>query len=298
MTDQKSMRKGVGSFKKREARAALLFLVIPLFFFSLFKIYPMLSNFYLSFTRYNMVSQPQWVGLSNYLEALQDRVFWAAVRNTVVYGLSVVLVIMALSLLVAIALNKILPGVIIFRSCFYAPSVISIVVVSMIWMWLYQPQAGLINYVLEKIGFEPQFWLDNPHLALSSVIIVTIWQQLGYNMIIFLAGLQGIPDLLYEAATIDGAGRWSKFWYVTIPSLKPIFLFVIVTTFIFVFRNFPIIFIMTEGGPFNTTNTLVYEVYRNSFNYSRGGYGAVFAVVLLSICLVFSLINLRLLRSE
>jgi len=298
MVDQKSTRKRSGSFKKREAHAALLFLLIPLFFFSLFKIYPMLYNLFLSFTRYNMVSKPQWTGLSNYLDALQDRVFWAAVRNTVVYGLSVVLAIMALSLLVAIVLNKKLPGVIIFRSSFYAPSVISIVVVSYIWMWLYQPQAGLINYVLQKIGFEPQFWLDNPRLALPSVIIVTIWQQLGYNMIIFLAGLQGIPDFLYEVATIDGAGRWSKFWYVTIPSLKPIFLFVIVTTFIFVFRNFPIIFIMTEGGPFNATNTLVYEIYRNSFNYSRGGYGAVFAVVLLSICLMFSLINFRLLRSE
>ena len=298
MVNQKITRKRGGSFKKRETYAALLFLLIPLFFFSLFKVYPMLYNLFLSFTRYNMVSKPQWIGLSNYLDALQDRVFWAAVRNTVVYGLSVVLAVIALSLLVAIVLNKKLPGVIIFRSSFYAPSVISIVVVSYIWMWLYQPQAGLINYVLQKIGFEPQFWLDNPRLALHSVIIVTIWQQLGYNMIIFLAGLQGIPDFLYEAATIDGAGRWSKFWYVTIPSLKPIFLFVIVTTFIFVFRNFPLIFIMTEGGPFNATNTLVYEVYRNSFNYSRGGYGAVFAVVLLSICLMFSFINFRLLRSE
>jgi ABC-type sugar transport system permease subunit len=298
MTARNSPKRRAGSLRRRETRAAYLFLAIPLVLFSLFKIYPMLSNLYLSFTRYDMFSQPQLVGVSNYLEALQDKVFWAAVRNTVVYGLAVVLAIMALSLLVAIALNKRLPGVIIFRSSFYAPSVISIVVVSMIWMWLYQPQAGLINYVLDRIGFEPQFWLDNPRLALPSVIIVTIWQQLGYNMIIFLAGLQGIPDFLYEAATIDGAGRWSRFRYVTIPSLKPIFLFVIVTTFIFVFRNFPIIFIMTEGGPFNATNTLVYEVYRNSFNYSRGGYGAVFAVVLLSICLVFSLINLRLLRTE
>jgi len=292
------MKRHKRSFKKKEAHAAFLFLIIPLFFFSLFKLFPMLSNLYLSFSRYNMVSQPEWVGLSNYLEALQDRVFWAAVRNTIIYGLSVVLAIVALSLLVAIALNKKLRGVITLRSCFYAPSVISIVVVSMIWIWLYQPQVGLINYVLEKIRFEPQFWLDNPYLALPSVITVTIWQQLGYNMILFLAGLQGIPNLLYEAATIDGAGRWSKFWYVTIPSLKPIFLFVIVTTFIFVFRNFPIIFIMTEGGPLNATNTLVYEVYRNSFNYSRGGYGAVFAVALLFICLMFSLINLRILKTE
>jgi len=288
----------MATIRGKQTRTAYLFLLLPLVYFSLIKVYPMVYNIYLSFHHFNMAYSWRWAGLENYKKALSDPLFWSSVRNTVYYGFFVVLCVTVLSLLTAVGLNAKLRGRVFFRTTLFLPSVVSVVVIATIWMWMYQPQAGLINYVLSKLGIGPYKWLDDPNLALPSIITVTIWQQVGYNMIIFLAGLQGIPSYLYESARIDGAGKLAQFWFITVPCLTPITFFVVVTTFIFTFRNFAIVYTMTQGGPLNSTNTLVYEIYRNSFQYLKGGYGAVFSVILLLICLLFSLISSRIARER
>jgi len=277
---------------------AYVFLAIPLVLFFFIKIYPVLYNVVLSFTNYDLFSPMKFVGLENYIDVFTEEVTLKAIRNTIYFTVGTVPIGTALALIVATLLNQPIRGRIVFRTLYYLPVVTSVVVSSMIWRWLFNPQMGLLNYFLKIVGIPPQQWIQDPKMALPSLIIVSLWGGLGGNMVIFLAGLQDIPEHLYEAAKIDGANRMQLFFHITIPMLRPVILFVVVTYCIGIFRSFGLIYMLTQGGPMLTTNTLVWEVYMAAFGYLRLGKAGAISMVLLATILLITVLNFRLIREE
>ncbi|OUC09459.1 hypothetical protein RY27_02730 [Litorilinea aerophila] len=288
------MERWIGS----EWFTAYTFLLVPMLIFIAIKFYPVLYNIVLSFTNYDLFSPMKFTGLANYRWVFTTEVTLKAIRNTILFTVGSVPLGTALALVVAVLLDQPIRGRIIFRTIYYLPVVTSVVVSSLIWKWIFNPQVGLLNYFLGLVGIPPQQWLYDPKLALPSLIIVTLWAALGANMVIFLAGLQDIPTELYEAARIDGAKNWQIFAFITVPLLRPIILFVVVTYSIGIFRSFGLIFILTQGGPLLTTNTLVWEVYMNAFGYLRLGRAGAISMVLLATILLITILNFRLLREE
>jgi len=287
------------SWRTSEALTAYAFLFVPLLLFSVLKFYPLIYNLILSFTRYDLFSPMQFVGLQNYRQVLAEDTTRNAIRNTLLFTLGAVPLGTALALIVAALLNQpFLTGRAFLRTLYYLPVVTATIVVALIWKWIFNPGSGLLNYYLELLGFAGQNWLNDPRLALPSLVVVMIWSSLGANMVIFLAGLQDIPDHLYEAAHLDGAVGWQTFLYVTVPLLRPVILFVVVTFSIAIFRSFGIIFVLTQGGPRQTTNTLVWEVYMNAFAYLNMGKAAAISFVLILIVLLITIVNFRVLREE
>ena len=277
---------------------AYTFLVIPIFILFFIKIYPVFYNFLLSFTNYDLFSPLKFVGIDNYRDVMLQEVNRKAIRNTLYFTILAVPLGTMLALVIAALLNQPIRGRITFRALYYMPVVTSVVVSAMIWRWIFNPQFGLLNYFLSLVGIPEQTWLSNPSLALPSLVIITIWGSIGGNMIIFLAALQDIPEELREAAGIDGAKGWQTFLYVVIPLLRPVILFVVVTFSIGIFRSFGLIFLLTQGGPQLTTNTLVWEVYQNAFGYLRLGRAGALAMVLLAIIFVITFLNFRLLQER
>ena len=252
----------------------------------------------MSFTNYDLFTPIKFIGLRNYQEVFTEEVTQKAIRNTLLFTIGTVPLGTFLALIVATLLNQKIRGRLAFRTLYYLPVVTSVVVSSMVWKWIFNPQLGLLNHFLGNFGIAPQQWLYDPSLAMPSLIIVSLWAGIGANMVIFLAGLQDIPVEMYGAAEIDGAVPWQSFVYITVPLLRPILLFVIVTYSIGIFRSFGIIFILTQGGPMLTTNTLVWEVYMNAFGYLRLGKAGAISVVLLVTILLITLMNFRLLRED
>jgi len=288
--------------ERQEARAGRLFLVPALALFGIFFILPMLGGLALSFTDFDIyaVGNPklvQFVGLRNYVFALHNHDFWRALKNTlyfVVVGgpLSVIV-----SLLAAILLNaRAVRWRSFFRTVYFAPVVTTLVAVAVVWRYLYHPHYGFVNQFLALFGVHPIDWLGNPTWSMPAIVLLSVWKNFGYNMLIFLAGLQTIPDELYEAADIDGAGAWAKFRHVTFPGLGPVFLFVAVTTMINQFQLFAEPYVMTQGGPLGATRSIVLLMYEEGFRWWRMGMGAAIAFILLIITLLGTLVQLRLQR--
>ena len=277
---------------------AYVFLAIPLVLFFFIKIYPVLYNVALSFTNYDLFSPMKFIGLKNYVDVFTQEVTLKAIRNTIYFTIGTVPIGTAIALVVATLLNQPIRGRIVFRTLYYLPVVTSVVVSSMIWRWLFNPQMGLLNYFLKIFGVPPQQWIQDPKMALPSLIIVSLWGGLGGNMVVFLAGLQDIPEELYEAARIDGAHRLQLFFHITVPMLRAVILFVVVTYCIGIFRSFGLIYMLTQGGPMLTTNTLVWEVYMAAFGYLRLGKAGAISVVLLATILLITALNFRLIREE
>lgn len=276
---------------------AFLFLFVPLLLLGALKFYPVLFNVVISFTNYDLSPNFRVVGLRNYQEIFTNDVYLKAIRNTLMYVVGTVPVGTFLSLSIAALLNQAIRGRLFFRTAFYLPVVTSVAATALVWRWIMNPQGGLANTVLDSLGLPTLGWLTDPNTAMFSLVIITLWGGLGGNMIIFLAGLQGIPGELYEAAEIDGARAWQSFFYITIPMLSPVTLFVVVTYTIAIFRSFGLIFMLTQGGPSLMTNTLVWEVYQAAFGYLRFGLGAAISVVLLLTILLLS-IPIRLFQRE
>lgn len=276
---------------------AFVFLFIPLLLLGALKFYPVLFNVVISFTNYDLSPNFRVVGLRNYQEILTNDVYLKAIRNTLLYVVGTVPIGTFLSLSIAALLNQAIRGRLFFRTAFYLPVVTSVAATALVWRWIMNPQGGLANTVLDGLGLPTLGWLTDPNTAMLSLVIITLWGGLGGNMIIFLAGLQGIPGELYEAAEIDSARTWQSFFYITIPMLSPVTLFVVVTYTIAIFRSFGLIFMLTQGGPSLSTNTLVWEVYQAAFGYLRFGLGAAISVVLLLTILLLS-IPIRLLQRE
>jgi len=281
--------------RRRQALIAYAFLAPSLVIFIIFRHGPAVASLILGFFEWSIVDPPRFVGLGNYASLLKDSIFWRALRNTVVYTLLTVPSDILLSLGLAVLLNQKLPGLKLFRLAYFAPVVTATAVVAIVWRWLYQP-AGLVNGALGAIGLPAVNWLSSPTWALPAIAIMAVWKHAGYNMLIFLAGLQGIPVELEEAARIDGAGRWAVFRNVTLPLLRPVFVLVTILTTIGSFQVFDAAYVMTNGGPYYATTTLVYYIYSNAFDRYQMGYAAAISFVLFWIILAVSLLQRRFLK--
>ena len=277
--------------KKSERTAAYLFVVPAVVLLAAFLIYPALQTIRYAFTDYNIMrpDRIKFSGINNFIELFQDKNFWIAVKNTLHFTVLVVPFQTALALALALLISSRRRGVSIFRAAYFSPQVTSMVVVAILWTVLYNsnPDSGLLNALLVKLGMEPCGFLNDPKTSMNSIIFMSAWQGAGYQMMIFLAGLQGIPKEQYEAASIDGAGKVKSFFYVTLPGLKNVIQYVIMITVIQAMKLFTQPYVMTKGGPQNSTRTLVYYVYEQGFQKRNFGYAcavaAVFFVIVISL---------------
>jgi ABC-type sugar transport system permease subunit len=271
-----------------------LFLAIPLLIYFIWVIGPMFYTFYLSFTKWDGLSAPVFSGFRNYSHLLRDPVFFVSLKNNFIWIAFFITVPVVLGLGLAMILNRNVPGSRFFKASFYSPMVLSLVVCGLVWSWFYNPTQGLVNGVLRSVGLESwaQGWLSDPDLVLGSIITVAIWRQVGYVMVLYLAGLQSVDSFLVEASKIDGANGWQTFWHVIMPQLQPITIVVVVISIIDSLRAFDLVSVMTRGGPYNRSSVLANFMYIESFNNYKMGYGASVAVILFLISLAFILMYL------
>ena len=279
----------------REALAAWSFVAPSLIVLLLFSAGPLLFAFYLSFHGWNLLEPAKpFVGLQHYVELAGDRLFWNAAKNTAIYALYVPATMVS-ALAAAMLLNRPIKGVALLRAVFFLPYVTSFVAISIVWQWMYDPDFGLFNWALGLIGLGPYPWLNSPSTALPALIIMAVWIHIGFQMIIFLAGLQAIPNEFYEAAMIDGAGPWRRFRKITLPLLRPTTFFVLVTSIIGSFQVFTFVYVMTEGGPLHATDVIVYRIYQNAWQFLRMGYASAMSWVLFAVIFAITLLQFRLL---
>lgn len=257
--------------------------------------YPALQAFYLSFTRYDLIDEPQWIGWANFKRLAADPLFWQTLRNTILYLVCVVPILVIAPLGLAILVNQKLRGIRWFRVAYYTPVIISMVVAGIAWKWLYADN-GLLNQTLQAVGLSAIPWLTDPSWSLFSVMAVTVWKGLGYYMVIYLAGLQAIPADLYEAAAIDGSDGIRKHWDITVPLMQPYLLLVGVISAISATKVFEEIFIMTQGGPLNSSKTIVYYVYEQAFKNLEISYACTIGLVMFLIILSLSIVRLGIQR--
>ena len=260
-------------------------------------IIPIFQTLYLSFFKSGAFGKGNiFVGLENYQKLVSDEQVWCAVRNTLVYTLGVVPITVALALFIAVLLNGKLKGKGIFRTIYFIPMVAAPAAVTMVWKWLYNKDYGLINYFLQSIGVSKVNWIDDPHIAMISIIIIGVWSTVGYSMVLLLAGLQEIPKDYYEASNIDGAKPWTQFFYITLPLISPTLFFVLVTSIITAMQVFDVIYMMIDvtSPSYNATVSLVYLFYNNSFKYSNKGYGSAIIMLLLAIIMIITVIQNKL----
>jgi multiple sugar transport system permease protein len=289
----------VNWYKKRTIKIApYLFITPNILLFLTFMIIPIFFTFFMSFYEWGIIGKAEFIGLKNYVRLFSDKVFWISLSNTVYYTIGTVPLSMAFGLAGAIFLNRKIPLRTFFRGVFFAPVVVSLVATGLIWAWMFNPNYGLINHLLAKIGIDGPNWLSSPDWAMSSVILTTLWVRTGYCLVIYLAGLQAIPDSLYEAAEIDGANSWQKFWYVTLPLLRHTTVFVLVISVIYGFMVFDLIYTMTNGGPGYSTTVIVQYIYQKAFVEGEMGYASALGTILFLIMMLFTAIQIRVGRQK
>lgn len=271
-----------------------LFLLPNLIGFILFTGIPIIYSFVLSFTEWNLITTPRFIGLANYKTLLKDEEFWLALKNTLRFIVGYLPLVMSISLGIALMLNKKIKMKTFFRGVYFLPVVTSWVAVSLIWKWLLNPVYGLVNYGLSLIGINGPAWLQDPKWAMAGIILTSVWKDIGFIMVLYLAGLQGISKSYYEAADIDGAGSFQKFWHITLPMLAPTTFFVFVISLINSFQVFDQILIMTNGGPVGATTVLVQQIYNNAFRYFKMGYAASISWVLFLLVFAVTYIQIKL----
>ena len=257
----------------------------------IFIIIPVISSFGLSFCSWDLLNPIDWIGLKNYTDILSNGLFYKILLNTVVFALSTSILGVIIPLILASILNSKIRGSEFFKCAYFLPFITPMVVIGIIWTWIFDPEIGLLNNVLH-IHIN---WLYDSQFAMAALIIVSVWKLIGYNMIIFLSSMSAISNSMYEAAKIDGANAYQTFMNVTMPLLSPTIFFVIIITAISSFQVFDLIYLMTEGGPFDSTNVLVYDIYKNAFEYFNVGKASAIAYILFLIILVLTLVqwNLR-----
>jgi len=282
----------------RQARAGYIFLLPSLIILLIFVFWPIVQAFILSLQKWQFgATDIPWVGLQNYTRLFADSRFWNALRNTTVYTLGTVPAGLTISLLLAVGLNQKLPLRAFLRASFFLPVIGSFAIIAIIWSFLLNPEIGLLSYWLRLVGLPPVNWLRDARYAMLMIVLVSIWKNIGFNMVIFLAGLQGIPDVYYEAARVDGANLWARFWNITLPLLRPTFIFVLVISVISSFQVFDQVYVMTPGGgPLFSTDTIVSYIYYRGVQTADISYSASIGVVLFVIVFVLTLIQLRVLR--
>jgi multiple sugar transport system permease protein len=290
-----------GRLKKRRSNwpSALLFLSPTFVIFGVFIAFPIVFSFYLSFHEWNMFSgERDFVGAHNYAAMLADPEFWHVFKTTAIYTIGTVPLNMLIALWVAFILNKKIAGKKFLRAAFFTPVIVSSVAAAVIWRWVFDPNLGLLNFALESIGIPSVNWISNATAAMFALIIVGVWKTFGVNMILFSAGLAGIPEHYYEAAEIDGAGGWDKFYNITLPLLSPTTLFILVLSIIGSFQVFDLVFVLTFGGPLGSTKVLVFYLYEHAFKFFNMGYASAVAYALFGVLFVLTLLQIRFFRSQ
>lgn len=279
-------------YRREEIIAAVLFLLPTIIATGAFVVFPVVFSLFLSFEKWNVTSTPVFVGLTQYERLFVDSEFINSFVNTIKFVLTFVPATIITSLAIAVCMNTRIRGREAYRMLFFLPSVTSIIVIAEIWLWLYEPRVGLLNYALSLVGFRGTIgWLTNPSLALWAIVFMSVWAATGYYMVLFLAGLSGIDRLLYESASIDGAGPWARFWYITLPLLLPTTFFVLTILVIAAFQVFGQVYVMTQGGPMNSTDVVMYTIYTQAFQRFNMGYASAQAYSVGLIMLVFTAIQ-------
>ncbi len=270
-----------------------LYILPNMILFMTFMIIPIFITGYYSLQKWSGMGSPKFIGFDNYSYIFQNEVFLRTLWNTFIFSSTTVPILMVLALFFAIMLNRDMKLRGFFRSAMYMPSIISTVVVGMVFIWLFNSQLGLINYILNIFGFGSIEWANNPKFAMVMVVIGTIWSRTGYNMVIYLAALQGISPEYYEAAKIDGAGGWQRFRFITMPLLNSTHIFILITCVIYSFRSFDLIYVMTKGGPLNATKTMVVYIYDTAFHENYYGRASAAGVILFLILFIFTVIRIK-----
>lgn len=278
--------------KRRETFYFYVFVAPWILGFLVFMLYPLIMSGYYSFTEYNAATAPVFIGLDNYTKILQDDLFYKSIKATLLFTICSVPIGLMVSLYFATLLNKNVKGKTLFRTFLYLPSMISGVALSLLWIWIFNPQVGFLNYIISIFGIPPQLWLNDANLAIPSLVIMSLW-GLGASTIIFLAALQGVPETLYEAATLDGCPTFRRMWNITLPMISPVLLFQLVTGLIGGFQAFTQAFIMTKGGPSYATHFYVYYLYQKGFADFELGYssGLAWIMMIFIILITFAILK-------
>lgn len=275
-----------------------LFVAPPMVLFLMFTLIPMIMAIGMSFTKYDVINPPTFAGIANFQKLLRDEFFWIAMRNTCVYTLMYVPLGLLLSLGAALFLNAEQKLVGLFRTLFYLPVLSSTVATATLWFWILNPQMGLLNGILRIFGIPNQAWLYDSRLAMISIVMMSLWAGFGSNMMIFLAGLKGIPPAYYEAARIEGANSWQMFLKITMPSITKTTFLVSTMLIIGTFQVFDQAYVLTKGGPGNATITLVYYIYNSGFKNLNMGYASSMSLVLFVIILLMTLLNTKINKAD
>ena len=285
------MKKFLWKVLNSHSFAGLIFILPALFGTVIFIVLPVIASFGLSFTSWDLLNPIKFVGLENYKLIFTEPLFFQILLNTIVFALATSVFGVIIPLVLAAILNSKLRGSEFFKTAYFLPFITPMIVIGIVWQWIFDPNIGILNRVLHM----HIQWLYDTHFALPALIMVTVWKLIGYNIVIFLSGFASIPDNLYEAAKIDGANPAQTFFNITIPMLSPTIFFVIIITAISSFQVFDLIYLMTQGGPLDSTNVLVYSIYKNAFEYFNVGKASAMAYVLFVIILVLTLVqwNLR-----
>ena len=284
--------------QRRESRTAVVFLLPSVVLFAAFVLGPIVASFALTLFRWDGLSSATYVGLDNYRTLFHDALVGTVLTNTVLFVVGDVLAKMLLALSVAALVHRYLGRALqtVFRGIIFFPVIVSGVAIGIIWQWLMNTSLGLLNYYIGLLKLPPVAWLDSSSNALSSLILVDVWRNVGFSFVVFTAGLQGISSQLYEAAAVDGASDWSQFWSITLPLLSPTTYFLLVINLIGAFQFFDLSYVMTQAGPGDATRTIVYYIYDSGFHFFRFGYASTLSVMLFAILAVLTLIQVRMSR--
>lgn len=292
MTQHRTQSRHASALARREAIEGYLFISPWLLGLLIFTLGPIIASFYFSLTDFEVVRAPVWVGLQNFGRLWGDRLFWQALKVSSIYVFTAVPLGLVLSFALAMLMNQRVRYLSLWRTIYYVPTLVPVIASTMLWLWIFNPEFGLLNTSLRAIGIDGPLWLGHSQWALPSLILMSLW-TVGGPMLIYLAGLQGIPTDLYEAADVDGAGGWAKFWAVTVPMMTPVIFFNLIMNMIFAFQVFAQPFIMTEGGPRYATLFYVLYLYQNAFKFFRMGYASALAWVLFLVILVLTALIIR-----
>lgn len=280
------------SLNRRITRTALIFVLPVIVYNFVFRIYPILYAFYLSLTRFSGFGKPKFIGFLNFQNLFSDQEFWSSMLRTLQFSAEVLPINIFLSLLLALLINKRVRGVTFVRAVCYLPVITPMVAASVIWMWIYDPSVGILNSVLTFLGFGTVNFLGNTSTALHSIVAMRVWRGIGWNMLVYLAGLQSIPRSVYEAASIDGANSFEKFIKITLPLLKPVHNYVLLVGLASTLQTFTEMYVMTQGGPINSTTVVGLLIYKTAFDYMNIGYASAMSFVVGTIIIFASIFAL------
>ena len=281
-----------------ELVAGYTFLLPYIIFVLIFLLYPMLKGFYISFHEWNVFGDPEFIGFANYTKLFADDKFWSSLQHTLYFVLLSTVPLVCLSLFFALGLDMPMRWRNGLRGMFFFPYLLPVSVVATLWRWILQKEYGLLNYYLNRIGIQAPYWLGDARWAMPSIAITTVWWTIGFNIVIFLAALQDIPQQLQEAARIDGANAGNVFWHITLPLLRPTLLFVVIMQVIASFQIFGQVYVMTGGGPYGSTRTIVQYLYEQGFRYFKMGYASAIAYILFAIMMIFTLIQWKIMETD